>query len=295
MYVRQCDGSGARNRTTAATPGASSDERFDPVGDIVTESPVAFPQRGRSVGVAGVVAMVEITFLGQSTVRFTTPESKTVLVDPWTLGNPLCPEEEKHVGEVDLVLITHGHHDHLGDIFSIARERSPKIITVVELGKWLGSKGVRKIQTMNIGGIVELDGVRITMTPAAHTSSVDEEPFAYVGLAAGFVIEFSDGSRIYHAGDTAAFAGMALIHEVHRPELAMLPIGDHHTMGPAEAAAATRLLGVGRVIPMHYGVTPGSENAPTAFRTALDRAGLDHVEMLQMRPGQRMAWNLPVG
>jgi L-ascorbate metabolism protein UlaG (beta-lactamase superfamily) len=234
--------------------------------------------------------MVQITYLGQSTFRFVTPESKIVLIDPWTAGNPLCPEDEKEVREVDLVLITHGHHDHLGDIFSIAERLRPRIAVIVELGKWLGSRGVQNVQTMNVGGIVELDGVRITMTPAAHSSSVDEDPFAYVGLAAGFVVEFSDGSRIYHAGDTAAFAGMELIGRVHRPDLVMVPIGDHHTMGPREAAEAVRLLGAGTVIPMHYGVTPGSEAAPAAFREALAAAGL-RLTVYQMTPGQTMSWN----
>jgi L-ascorbate metabolism protein UlaG (beta-lactamase superfamily) len=230
--------------------------------------------------------LIEIMYLGQSTFRFTTPESKTVLIDPWTFGNPLCPEAEKDVRKVDLVLITHGHHDHLGDVFTIAEKLTPKIVTIVELGKWLGSRGIKNVQTMNIGGIVELDGVKITMTPAAHSSSVDDDPFAYVGLAAGFVIEFSNGIRIYHAGDTAAFTGMELIHKVHKPQLAMLPIGDHHTMMAAEAAAATQLLKVDRVIPMHYGVTPGSEQAPAAFRHALDAIGLTEVRTIQMRPGQ---------
>jgi L-ascorbate metabolism protein UlaG (beta-lactamase superfamily) len=233
---------------------------------------------------------VEITYLGQSTFRFATPESKTVLIDPWTTGNPLCPPAEKQVRDVDLILITHGHHDHLGDVFSIAGQLSPKIAVIVELGKWLGAKGLRNIQTMNVGGVLRLEDVTITMVPAAHSSSVDEDPFAYVGLAVGFVLEFSNGKRIYHAGDTAAFSGMELIHEVHRPHLAMLPIGDHHTMGPLEAAVATRMLNVDRVIPMHYGVTPGSEAAPAAFRKALDSIGLDHVETIEMSPGQTLTW-----
>jgi L-ascorbate metabolism protein UlaG (beta-lactamase superfamily) len=239
--------------------------------------------------------MVKITYLGQSTFRFTTPESKVVLIDPWLAGNPLCPPGEEDVREVDLVLISHGHHDHLGDVFSIAKAARPRIVAIVELGKWLGWRGVENIQTMNIGGIVELEGVRITMTPAAHSSSVDDDPFAYVGLAAGFVVEFSDGSRVYHAGDTAAFAGMRLISTVHRPHLALLPIGDHHTMGPAEAAEATRLLGVEEVIPMHYGVTPGSEDAPTAYREALDAARLGAVRTFVMTPGQTATWDRSAG
>ncbi len=232
-----------------------------------------------------------VTCLGHATFRFTTPESRVVLVDPWTFGNPLCREEDKDVGDVDLILITHGHHDHLGDVKRIARTGSPKIVAVPELGRWLGAQGVKNVHTMNLGGILELDDVRVTMTPAAHTSSVDEDPYAYVGVAAGFVVEFSDGARIYHAGDTAAFPGMQLIAEVCQPQLALLPMGDHHTMGPAEAAVATRLLDVPRVVPMHYGIAPGSERTPERFQAELDKLGLADVEMVEMRPGERMAWS----
>jgi L-ascorbate metabolism protein UlaG (beta-lactamase superfamily) len=139
---------------------------------------------------------------------------------------------------------------------------------------------------MNLGGIIELLDVRIAMTPAAHSSSVDDDPFAYVGPAAGYVLGFSNGARIYHAGDTAAFSGMALIHRVHQPQLAMLPVGDHHTMMADEAAVAVDLLEIDRVIPMHYGVTPGSDSAPGRFRDALTAAGLGHVQTCELRPGE---------
>lgn len=230
--------------------------------------------------------MVHLTYLGQSTFRFTTPESRTVLVDPWLASNPLCPPDQRDRTQADLVLVSHGHHDHLGDLLSVAATGSPTVVAVVELGKWLSSRGVRRVQTMNLGGIVQLHDVTITMTPAAHSSSVDDDPFAYVGPAAGFVLGFSNGARIYHAGDTAAFAGMELIHRVHRPQLALLPIGDHHTMMADEAAVAVELLQVSRVVPMHYGVTPGSEHAPERFRTALTTRGLNHVEAIPLRPGQ---------
>jgi L-ascorbate metabolism protein UlaG (beta-lactamase superfamily) len=217
----------------------------------------------------------------------TTPEAKTVLIDPWTYGNPMCPDEDKDVGTVDLILITHGHHDHLGDVRRVAQAGTPATIVIPELGRWLSARGLNNVHTMNLGGILELEGVRITMTPAAHTSSVDEDPYANVGAAAGFVVEFSDGARIYHAGDTAAFAGMALIAEAYRPNLALLPMGDHHTMAPAEAAIATRLLDVPRVIPMHYGITPESRRAPHDFREALHNLRLD-VDMVEMTPGLTM-------
>lgn len=236
---------------------------------------------------------VGITCLGHATFRFTTPEAKVVLVDPWTYGNPLCPEAAKDVGRVDLILITHGHHDHLGDVFTVAKSGAPTIVAVAELGNWLRSRGLGHLRTMNVGGIVDLEGVRVTMTPAEHSSSIDDDPGAYVGVAAGYVLQFSNGSRIYHAGDTAAFPGMELIHEVYRPDLALLPMGDEHTMGPEEAAVATRLLKVDRVVPMHYGISPGSRDAPARFRRALDDLGLDRVEVVEMAPGQSLSWGGP--
>jgi L-ascorbate metabolism protein UlaG (beta-lactamase superfamily) len=229
---------------------------------------------------------VDLTYLGQSTFRFTTPEGRRVLVDPWTVSNPLCPDDARDQPEADLILVTHGHHDHLGDLVAEAAKGAPTVVAVVELGKWLIGRGVRRVQTMNLGGIVELAGVTIAMTPAAHSSSVDDDPFANVGPAAGFVLGFTNGARIYHAGDTAAFAGMALIHRVHRPQLALLPVGDHHTMMADEAAVATDLLGVDAVIPMHYGVTPGSADAPHRFRAALDRHGLARIPTIHLHPGQ---------
>lgn len=232
----------------------------------------------------------QITSLGHATFKFTTPESKVVLVDPWTYNNPLCRDEDKDVGQVDVILITHGHHDHLGDVRRIASRGAPSIVVIPELGRWLQARGLSNVRTMNLGGVLELDDVRVTMTPAAHTSSVDEDPYANVGVAAGFVVEFSDGATIYHAGDTAAFSGMQIIADVSRPGLALLPMGDHHTMAPAEAAVATRLLNAPRVVPMHYGIAPESREAPARFRSALQRLGLTDVAVLELAPGDAVSW-----
>jgi L-ascorbate metabolism protein UlaG (beta-lactamase superfamily) len=233
----------------------------------------------------------EITFLGHATFRLASPEGRQVVIDPWTYRNPLCPPGLRDVGPVDLALVTHGHHDHVGDLFDIVRDVRPQIVAVAELGHWMRRHGLQRVQTMNLGGVLELEGVEVAMTPAAHSSSIDDEPEVNAGVATGFVLGFSDGLRVYHAGDTAAFFGMALIGEIHRPDIALLPMGDEHTMGPTEAAVATRLLGVRRVLPMHYGIKPGSHDVPDRFRDALAREGLGDVEVLAMQPGDTTTWD----
>jgi L-ascorbate metabolism protein UlaG (beta-lactamase superfamily) len=235
---------------------------------------------------------VRLTSFGHATFRCDTPHGHVVLIDPWTFGNPLCPAHLRDVPAADLILITHAHHDHLGDVFRIAPATGARVLTVVELGKWLGSRGLRNVGTMNVGGVLRpLDDLEVTMTAAAHSSSVDDEPTAYVGVAAGYVLAFSDGARIYHAGDTAAFGGMQLIGQIHAPHLALLPMGDHHTMGPREAAFAARLLGSRQVVPMHYGIAAESRTAPAAFRAALDELGVEQVEVLEQQPGESLDWD----
>jgi L-ascorbate metabolism protein UlaG (beta-lactamase superfamily) len=230
---------------------------------------------------------VQLTWLGHATFLLRSPEGRTFLIDPWTHGNPTCPEDYRRLERVDAILVTHAHNDHIGDVLTISKASAPVIVSVPELGKWLATKHVKRIQTMNVGGIIDVLGVEVTMTAASHTSSLDEDPFAYVGVAVGYVLRFSDGRRIYHAGDTAAFEGMRLIRQLYRPDLALLPIGDHHTMGPREAALAAGLLGVKRVVPMHYGL-PGTRGTPAALIEGLEGLGLADVEVIEMRPGQTL-------
>ena len=227
---------------------------------------------------------VQITWLGHATFKITTPQGKVILIDPWTQGNPACPDEYKHIDHVDLMLISHGHFDHAGDAVSIATATGTTCVAIVELATWLASKSVKNTVGMNKGGTVEVQGVKITLTHAIHSSSVDDS--VYVGEPCGFVIEFENGRKLYHAGDTCAFSDMQLIGELYKPDVALLPIGDYYTMDPKAAAVAVRMLGVNHVIPMHYGTFPILTGTPAALGEALQTLGLGEVEMIEMKPGQ---------
>jgi L-ascorbate metabolism protein UlaG (beta-lactamase superfamily) len=227
---------------------------------------------------------VQITWLGHATFKITSPQGKIVLIDPWVQGNPVCPDEQKNINKVDIMLISHGHSDHAADAVSIAQATNPTCAGIVELMTWLESKGIQNTVGFNKGGTVEIQGIKITMTQAFHSSSVDDS--VYVGEPCGFVLGFENGRKLYHAGDTCAFGDMQLIHELYHPDVALLPIGDFYTMGPKEAAVAVRMLGVNHVIPMHYGTFPILSGTPAALREALQSLGLNEVEVIEMRPGQ---------
>ncbi len=227
---------------------------------------------------------VQITWLGHATFKVTTPGGKIVLIDPWTFQNPACPEGLKRVDKVDLMLVTHGHFDHMGDAVDIAKATKPTTVAIVELAGWLGSKGVEQMIGINKGGSVNVEGIRVSMTHAIHTSGVEDG--SYAGDACGYVIEFENGRKLYHAGDTCAFSDMQIIGELYQPDVALLPIGDFYTMGPREAAIAVRLLGVKHVIPMHYATFPILTGTPAALRQALQALGLNEVEVVEMKPGQ---------
>ncbi len=202
---------------------------------------------------------VRITWLGHSTFRIDSPQGRVILIDPWVHNNPACPDAHKQLGHVDAVLITHGHFDHIGDAVQIARETSPgTIVAMYETVAWLESKGVERCLGMNKGGTVDVaPGIRATMVGAEHSCGIlDDGKIIYGGDPCGYVIEFENGMRLYHAGDTNVFGDMKLIGELYQPTVAMLPIGGLYTMSPREAALAIKLLGTKRVVPMHFGTFP---------------------------------------
>lgn len=231
-----------------------------------------------------------ITWYGHACVELTTAGGRTVLIDPW-FGNPLSPRTADSVTACDLLLVTHGHGDHLGDAVGIASRLRPAWPCIHEMSLWLARRlpgGSDQVIGMNKGGTVTAAGLRVTMTGADHSAgdwNPGGETTLYLGEPAGFVIELEDGYRVYHAGDTQAFGDMALIRELHRPDLAILPIGGHFTMDPAGAALAVELLGVADVMPIHYGTFPALAGTPDQLREALAARGLGAVTVHAPEPG----------
>lgn len=227
----------------------------------------------------------QITWLGHSTFRIRTPQGKMVLIDPWVKNNPSCPESEKKIGQLDLMLITHGHFDHMGDAVEIARQHRPTVVGIFELCHWLQQKGVQNTSPMNKGGTQTVGGIKVTMTHAIHSSGIqDGNTMVYAGEPCGYVIELENGLKLYHAGDTCVFGDMRIIHDLYQPDVALLPIGDHFIMSPREAAYALRLLQPKAVIPMHYKTFPALTGTPAELRRLVDGG----VEVIEMQPGQTL-------
>ncbi len=223
----------------------------------------------------------KITWLGHATFRIETSEGKNLYVDPWVMGNPLCPQGEKEVKQADALICTHGHGDHIGDAVKIGKQHESKAIGIFELCMWLQKKGVENISPMNKGGTQTVAGVKATMVHADHSCGIQEDDgsIVYGGEACGYVLELPGRVKIYHAGDTNVFSDMTIIRELYAPEIVLLPIGDHYTMGPREAAYACKLLQPKYVIPMHFGTFPVLTGTPSQLKELLGAGGPEVVEM----------------
>jgi L-ascorbate metabolism protein UlaG (beta-lactamase superfamily) len=226
---------------------------------------------------------VKITFLGHSAFKLS-GDGVNVFIDPW-LSNPLLQTPVEKVGPADLILVTHGHGDHVGETVPLAQKTGAPVVAIHELSVILAEQGAPQTIGMNKGGTVNVAGCRVTLTQAVHSSTVDVGgQMAPAGEAGGFVVQFPQGFTVYHAGDTAVFKDMELIRELYRPELALLPIGSHYVMNPAEAALACRLLKPKWVIPMHYGTFPVLTGTPEELMGLLKE--MPEVKVIPLKPGE---------
>jgi L-ascorbate metabolism protein UlaG (beta-lactamase superfamily) len=226
------------------------------------------------------MADVSVTWLGHASFRVDSPGGKRIYVDPW-LGNPKCPDSEKEPKRMDVIALTHGHSDHVGETVELSKRFGPEIVANVELKGWLGNQGVDvgEVPGPNKGGTVEAAGVRFTLVNAFHSSSSNDGD--YLGEAAGIVMELENGTKVYFAGDTCVFGDMQLIGRIYAPDVAVLPIGGHFTMDPREAGVALELLGTKRCIPCHYGTFPLLAGTPDELRRHAPG-----VEVIAIEPGE---------
>ena len=216
---------------------------------------------------------MQLTWLGHSCVLLT--GSKKVLIDPFIEGGSVLGTNP------DIVAVTHGHADHLGQTVALNR----KTVAITEIARYLKAKGL-PVESMNIGGTMMVDGVSFTMTAAVHSTMIEEAgPGFSAGAAAGFVIGM-DSVKVYHAGDTALFSDMKLIGELYHPDIALLPIGGRFTMGIAEAMIAANFIGAKTVIPIHYNTWEKIDADPQQFKRAIERT--TDIKVQVIKPGECM-------
>jgi len=267
-------------------------------------------QSGRLTGVSGflmglmmfavvpLAAAVDLHWYGQSAFKITTPGGKVIVIDPFISNNPKTPEEQKDlakIGKIDLILLTHGHGDHVGDTVELAEMSGAKVAINADMGRTFATLGwldMKQMIRFNKSGPIQPlgDGITITMVRAEHSSEVSrtdeagKETMHPGGEPCGYIIELEDGYTIYHAGDTGVFGDMAFIGSYYKPDLALLPIGGHFTMDPVHAAYAVReLLKVPTVMPMHYGTFGVLKGTPEELIEAL---GDSPTKVVVMQPGE---------
>lgn len=248
---------------------------------------------------------VEVLWLGHATTRITSTTGKVIVIDPFLTRNPKTPAKYRNLdalGKVDLILVTHGHGDHVSDLPELARMSGAIVVANWEFANNMTALGIlkpEKVIAMNKGGTVTPlgRGIKIHMVPAEHSSAINMavmgvpvKPRAwnqlFTGAAVGYVVELENRFKVYHSGDTAVFGDMALINKFYAPDLALVCIGGHFTMDPWGAAYAVReLIKPKQVLPIHYGTFPVINRTPAEFKKAL---GETSTKVLQAIPGQAL-------
>lgn len=216
--------------------------------------------------------MTTITWFGHSAFRLDFGD-KVVLIDPYLTGNPAFTGDLREaVRGTTHILVTHGHGDHYGDTVAIAKETGATVATNADLATWFSTKGVERLEPMNTGGSVDLGGFSVTLVRADHSAATIEDGVSQaLGNANGIIVKANGEPTVYHLGDTDIFSDMALIAEIHKPDIAFVPIGDRFTMGAETAALAVRrFLKTERVIPIHYATFPLLAPNADGFVAALD-------------------------
>jgi len=224
-----------------------------------------------------------ITWLGHATVLIQTAAGTNILIDPFIAQNPKYPRDFVLPSKIHYMLLTHGHGDHISDTVPVANKHNSTVVAIYELASYVGAKGVANTIGMNLGGTVQLDDVAATMVEAKHSAAAqDEQGTHYVGVATGFVLDIKDGPMLYHSGDTAVFGDMKLIADLYHPQIVMLPIGGHYTMGPKEAALAVSLLKPNKILPIHFGTFPPLKGTPDDLAKLVD----SNIEVIRVQPGE---------
>ena len=244
----------------------------------------------------------ELLWLGQSAFKLTTPGGKVIVIDPWLRTNPKTPEDCKNLdklGKVDLILVTHGHFDHVADAPALALLHQARVFAPGDLNQTLTVLKVLPPELaprMNKGETVtpfaDVPKLRITAVHAEHSSlyvwknpATGQDEVHIGGEPVGFIIEMENGQKIYHTGDTGLFGDMKFIGEKYKPDLLLIPIGGHFVMDPVDAAFATKeWIKPKMVLPMHYGTNPFLKGTPAEFKAAL---GTTTIQVLDMQPGDK--------
>jgi L-ascorbate metabolism protein UlaG (beta-lactamase superfamily) len=255
-----------------------------------------------ALGAAAQSGKTEVLWLGQASVRITTPGGKVIVIDPWLRTNPKTPANFKNLealGKVDLVLVTQGHFDHVADAPDLAKMHKIPMYGPAGLNQTLTTLGVLPMELsprFGKGGTIEpfgKGGVKITATHAEHSSeyawknpATTKDEVHVGGEPVGFIVEMENGFKIYHMGDTGLFGDMKFIGEYYKPDLLLIPIGGHFVMSPADAAYAVKnYLKPKYALPIHYGTIPVLRGTPEEFSAAL---GNEANKMLKVQPGEKV-------